>query len=145
MKFATNTYSVGTIAVFSPAVVTRHYEGSLANAAYFIQDAQLVNPALRSLFVEYFRIGYINDHAKSERGEYCGDNRRHEYRITQTHPVLIDLFVKLVCREVDLTNRQNMFFRTQLTRAHKETKYTPQRNIFGNGALIWHRSDDRLN
>jgi len=56
-----------------------------------------------------------------------GGNRRHEYRITQAHPGLIDLFTKQVRREVDRLRGEKNSIRSQLGKAQTETKRSPQK------------------
>ncbi|MBE6930474.1 MAG: hypothetical protein E7463_09350 [Ruminococcaceae bacterium] len=76
MKYTAYTNRADTDAVFAPLPGAAQYEGPLADSVHFIQDAQLNDPALWSLFVEQFRIGTVDDHDKGWRGEYWGKMMR---------------------------------------------------------------------
>jgi len=56
-----------------------------------------------------------------------GGDRRHEYRITQAHPGLIDLFTKQVRREVDRVRGEKSTIRSQLGKAQSEGKHAPHK------------------
>lgn len=76
MKYTAYKNRESTDKFFTPIAGSAVYTGSLADSIGYIENAQLLDPALWSLFVEQFRIGDVDDHDKGWRGEYWGKMMR---------------------------------------------------------------------
>ena len=72
MKYSAYENRKKTDTFFTPQNGSAVYTGQLSDAIHYIEQAQLMDPALWSLLVEQFRIGNVDDHDFGWRSEYWG-------------------------------------------------------------------------
>ncbi len=76
MKYSAYENRKKTDTFFTPQNGSAVYTGQLSDAIHYIEQAQLMDPALWSLLVEQFRIGNVDDHDFGWRSEYWGKMMR---------------------------------------------------------------------
>lgn len=76
MKYTAYENRKQTDTLFAPETGAGMYQGQIADAISYIEQAQLLDPALWALFVEQFRIGNVDDWNLGWRGEFWGKMMR---------------------------------------------------------------------
>jgi len=119
MKYTAYENRIGTDKFFTPADGSTAYTGYAADSIGYIENAQLLDPALWALFVEQFRIGNVDDHDNGWRGEYWGKMMRgacFTYAYTQND----ELYKVLEDSVRDLISTQDKFGRIACYSVTKE-------------------------
>ena len=76
MKYTAYASRSQTDVLFAPVGGSAEYTGILADAIGWVEQAELMDPALWALFVEQFRIGNADDSNLGWRNEFWGKMMR---------------------------------------------------------------------